>query len=118
MTRDPMDFVLTAADNGASLHLSPGSTGELRLPETPTTGYRWTLDSAPSNLVIGEGVFTASGEGTLPPPQSALGGSGERRWVIQAKTAGRATLTLQRWRDWEGESSVVERYGVTLTISP
>jgi inhibitor of cysteine peptidase len=105
-----MDFVLTSADNGTTIPLHPGNTGELRLPETPTTGYRWTIDSTPPYLVIKEGEFSAVSSPTI-------GGGGERRWVIQAKTTGSATLTLKRWRDWEGESSVVERYQVTLSIT-
>ena len=106
-----MDFVLTSADNGTTLTLHPGNTGELRLPETPTTGYRWSLDPPPPILAITEADFT-------PPRSPTIGGGGERRWVIQAKTTGTATLTLKRWREWEGDPSVIERYQVTLAITP
>ena len=50
-----------------------------------------------------------------PYPKAA---SDERRWVIQAKTTGTATLTLKLWREWEGDPSVIERYQVTLAITP
>ena len=105
-----MDFVLTAGDNGKPFTLHPGNSGELRLPETPTTGYVWTVDCASSILAVGEGEFT--------PQHTGLGGGGERRWVIAAKTAGTSTLSLKRWREWEGDASVIERYQVTFNITP
>lgn len=105
-----MDFLLTSADNGQTVTLHQGARGELRLPETPTSGYRWTLQSAPPILAISEAEFT--------PRLTGLGGGGERRWLIQARTTGMGTLSLKRWRDWEGESSVMERYQVTFQITP
>lgn len=106
-----MDVLLTSADNGTTLSLHPGNSGELRLPETPTTGYRWSLDPPPPILAVTEADFT-------PPRSTTIGGGGERRWVIQAKTTGTATLTLKLWREWEGDPSVIERYQVTLAITP
>ena len=50
-----MDVLLTSADNGTTLSLRPGDSGELRLPETPTTGYRWSLDPPPPILALSEG---------------------------------------------------------------
>jgi inhibitor of cysteine peptidase len=105
-----MDVLLTSADNGRMVSLRQGASGELRLPESPTTGYRWTLESAPPHLTIGEGEFT--------PLHPSPGGGGERHWPLQARSPGVATLVLKRWRDWEGEASVIERFEVTLTITP
>jgi inhibitor of cysteine peptidase len=105
-----MDVLLTSADNGQMVSFPQGASGELRLPESPTTGYRWTLESAPPNLTLGEGEFT--------PVQPTPGGGGERRWPFQARSHGVATLALKRWRDWEGEASVIERFQVTLRITP
>jgi len=105
-----MDFVLTAGDNGKPFTLHPGSRGELHLPETPTTGYVWAIGGSPTILAVGEGEFTPQGTG--------LGGGGERRWVITAKTAGTSTLSLKRWREWEGDASVIERYQVSFNVTP
>jgi len=38
--------------------------------------------------------------------------------LITAKAPGETRIKLKRWRQWEGESSVVERYEFTLRISP
>jgi hypothetical protein len=35
-----------------------------------------------------------------------------------ARTPGRTRLALKRWRHWEGDTSIVERFSVTLDIKP
>ena len=106
-----MSSVLTAADNGRTVELPVGDEVALRLPENATTGYRWAIDSADANLVdIKEGQYVSTSE--------KMGGGGEAQWLIKAKAPGATSIKLKRWRQWEGESSVVERYEITLRISP
>ena len=106
-----MSSVLTAADNGRTVELHVGDEVALRLPENATTGYRWAIDSPDANLVdIKEGEYVSTSE--------KMGGGGEAQWLIKAKTPGATSIKLKRWRQWEGESSVVERYEITLGISP
>jgi predicted secreted protein len=106
-----MPSVLTAADNGRNVELPVGDEVALHLPENATTGYRWAIDSADANLVdIKEGQYVSTSE--------KMGGGGEAQWLIEAKAPGATSIKLKRWRQWEGESSVVERYEITLRISP
>jgi hypothetical protein len=35
-----------------------------------------------------------------------------------ARASGRTRLALKRWRHWEGDASIVERFAVTLDIKP
>ena len=106
-----MSTVLTAADNGRTVELPVGDEVALRLQENATTGYRWAIDSADANLVdINEGPYVSTSE--------KMGGGGEAQWLIKAKAPGATSIKLKRWRQWEGESSVVERYEITLRISP
>jgi len=106
-----MSLVLTAADNGRAVELHVGDEVALRLPENATTGYRWAIDSADANLVdMTEGQYVSTSE--------KMGGGGEAQWLIKAKAPGATSIKLKRWRQWEGESSVVERYEITLRISP
>ena len=106
-----MSSVLTAADNGRTVELPVGDEVALHLPENATTGYRWAIDSADANLVdIKEGQYVSTSE--------KMGGGGEAQWLIKAKAPGAASIKLKRWRQWEGESSVVQRYEITLRISP
>jgi inhibitor of cysteine peptidase len=103
--------VLTAADNGRTVELRVGDELALRLPENATTGYRWAIDAAEANLVdIKEGQYVSTSEN--------MGGGGEAQWSMKAKAPGATSIKLKRWRQWEGDSSVVERYEITLRISP
>jgi inhibitor of cysteine peptidase len=102
---------LTAADNGKTFDMHVGDDVVMRLPENATTGYRWAVDSADENLVeVKEAEY-------VPPAPSAIGIGGEAHWIVHAKTAGVTQVKLKRWRHWEGESSVVERYEITLRIA-
>jgi inhibitor of cysteine peptidase len=106
-----MSSSLTAADNGRTVELPVGDEVALRLPENATTGYRWAIDSADANLVdIKEGQYVSTSE--------KMGGGREAQWLIKAKAPGATSIKLKRWRQWEGESSIVERYEITLRISP
>jgi inhibitor of cysteine peptidase len=106
-----MASILTSADNGRTVDLRVGEKVTLRLPENPSTGYRWAVDAAEMSLVeIEEGEHVATSK--------MIGGGGDAQWLIKAKAPGAAQMKLKRWRPWEGERSVVERYEVTLQISP
>jgi inhibitor of cysteine peptidase len=102
--------VLTTADNGKRIALRVGAEATLRLPENPSTGYRWAVEAADSHLV----EVTQS---DYAPASNAPGSGGETQWTIKAKAPGSTTVTLKRWRPWEGDKSVVERYGVTIDVS-
>ena len=106
-----MASVLTSADNGRTIDLRVGAEAALSLPENPSTGYRWAVDAADENIAeIREEPFN--------PASKAVGGGGEARWLIRAKAPGATTVKLKRWRQWEGESSIVERFEVALRIAP
>jgi len=104
-------LILTAADNGRAVDVHLGDDVALRLPENATTGYRWAVDYADANLVdVSEEQPVSTSEN--------MGGGGEAQWSIKTRAAGATSIKLKRWRPWEGESSVVERYEITLRISP
>jgi inhibitor of cysteine peptidase len=104
-----MPAILTGADNGRAIELRVGDDVVLRLPENATTGYRWGIDAADESLVeIKEGEYS--------PASNAIGVGGEVQWIVHAKAPGVTQVKLKRWRRWEGERSVVERYEITLRI--
>jgi inhibitor of cysteine peptidase len=104
-----MCTVLTAADNGRLVDLPVGDEVALRLPEDARlAGYTWAIDFSDANLVdIKEGQDVSTSEGEV-----------DAQWLIMAKAPGATSIKLKRWQQWEGESSVVERYEITLRISP
>ncbi|MFN9546986.1 MAG: protease inhibitor I42 family protein [Cyanobacteriota bacterium] len=100
--------VLTSADNGARISLPTGASVVLRLPENPTTGYRWTVAPHPPVVAMEEGDDTQSG--------ALIGAGGERCWHLRAISPGTTSLAFKHWREWEGESSVIERYALTVHV--
>ena len=53
-----VDLVLMEADAGRAVEVAPGTAVRLRLPENPTTGYRWVMTMMPAScLEIGSDSF-------------------------------------------------------------
>ncbi len=98
----------TASSNGGSLHAHVGDELVLHLPEAPTTGFRWKVEDAPANLTLEHDSFDSG---------SGVGGRGTRTFQFRATAAGDARLALKRWREFEGETSVAERFQVTLRVA-
>lgn len=100
---------LSASDHGKTIPLTVGSTVELRLPDNPSTGYRWTFKADPTMVHIKEGRYTQSSE--------LVGSGGEMQWFLQALKPGTTAVLFKRWREWEGEQSAIESFQLTLSIS-
>lgn len=69
----------------------------LRLPATPSTGYRWELsrNAAPQLQQVGEPRF-------INPQQAGrVGTSGLMLWTFRASTAGSNQLQLDYRRPWD-----------------
>ncbi len=82
--------------SGPTLNVSAiDGIAEIRLPETPTSGYRWSIVRAP------EGVQTTASrfEGTSVRDQR-VGGGGERVIMIAVPTPGRHELQLELRQEW------------------
>jgi inhibitor of cysteine peptidase len=110
-TEGQMSEILNEADNGRTVELRVGDDVVLRLPENAATGYRWAFDAVDRGLVeIKEGEYISA--------SNTVGGGGEAQWIIHAKATGVTQVKLKRWRHWEGERSVIERYEFTLQIVP
>lgn len=100
---------LTVADDGGTVEVSDADTLELSLRDNPTTGYRWELEpiAGASLRLVDE----------RHEPDSDLTGSGGRvTWTLHAAVPGNVALRLKQWRPWEGESSVLARFAVTIVV--
>jgi inhibitor of cysteine peptidase len=103
-------ITLTKADAGRTVELSQGATAEIELEENPTTGYRWTLEeSLPAGIGVVGDEYTPGG--------SAVGAGGLRRFSLRADAPGGGVVSLKLWREWTGESSVIDRFHVTVRIA-
>ena len=105
-------FTLTEEDKGKTLTIHQGDQATISLKENPTTGYRWTMDKIDNTLLaLNQTSYTQSSD-------EGLGRGGRCLFVLDAKRPGTAHLQLKRWRAWEGDKSITERFDVTLQITP
>lgn len=100
--------IATAKDNGGTLHAHVGDELLVRLPEAPGTGFRWQIDVSPVNLSLRHDAFDPIGSG--------VGGQGTRTFAFHAQSSGSAQLGLKRWREWEGDKSVAERFDAAVHV--
>jgi inhibitor of cysteine peptidase len=99
--------VATSKDNGGTVRARVGDELLLRLPETPGSGFRWKIDVSSVNLALRKDTFDAAG---------GVGGRGTRTFEFHAQSAGSAPLGLKRWREWEGDASIAERFDASIHV--
>ena len=100
---------LTAADNGKVVDVVEREAIALRLRENAATGYRWEFDGLDRTYIEAQGGESVS-------QADASGTGGDTRWILVPRKRGTVEVRLKRWRPWEGEESVRERFAVTLKI--
>lgn len=98
---------LELADAGRSRAAAPGDLVIVRLDETPTSGYRWELDSHDP------AVLQPDGDDYDPPPGDTLGGGGTRKFRFKVIRSGTSPLKLIRRRPWDADSEV-EAFETTI----
>jgi|GEM_PF-687045 len=98
---------LSYEDNGKSIETLVGSELIVRLEESPTTGYVWINKTIGDALTLKNTEFSAALVGML-------GGTGLRTLNFVVSKTGTSTLLLKQMREWEGESSVIKEFSVTI----
>jgi inhibitor of cysteine peptidase len=100
---------LTSADHGATISIQLADEVVLRLPENPTTGFRWELE--PEDLVeVVDDTFELDDD-------PLLGSGGTRVLRLRAAKRGSGRLQLKHWQPWEGASSVTRELQVNLEVA-
>ena len=103
-----MTIELQKADAGRDFSLGVGERATVRLPETPTTGYRWVAEFDEERLRLVEDNFGG--------PDAPAGAGGERTLVFEALARGRTRLALQKKRAW-GSEEPAEVFAVGLEVT-
>jgi inhibitor of cysteine peptidase len=104
-----MTLELTVTDTGTTRSVRVGEQATLRLPENPTTGYRWQADYDPTRLRLVDDRFDGA-----PSPRGA---GGERVLTFEAVLDGQTTLRLAKRRTW-GDGEATEVFNVELGVEP
>ncbi|MFZ0243824.1 MAG: protease inhibitor I42 family protein [Desulfobacterales bacterium] len=103
-------ITVTRADSGQTIEVRMGDLIVVRLDENPTTGYSWGLDeNLEDNVYLQNSDFTR-------PEKAVSGAGGQRNFTFEARKKGPADLTFKRWRQWEGDTSIVERFGFMVRV--
>ena len=100
---------LSEIDNGRTIDLALGQILLVRLPENPTTGYRWEIEGTTEDIVLPQGR-------TFKTSSTAFGGGGTRVFEFKATSGGTTQLCIRHWQRWEGESSIDRHFKVTIRV--
>jgi inhibitor of cysteine peptidase len=104
------ELSLTHSDSGRSFEVSLGDLIQVRLEEHGTTGYEWAISE------MNPDVLTVEHDDYVPPSETVFGAPGERVLTFRAKAIGNVRIALKNWRQWEGDSSIHDRFGVTIVV--
>ena len=101
---------LTKDDDGKTVSVTQGDEVVISLDENPTTGYVWAIDKIDDTILA---LKSSDYSADAPIP----GSGGTRTLTFTTKQAGTSPLQLKDWRSWEGDTSVIGRFGVTITVT-
>jgi len=101
---------LTREDTGRFLSVKTRSDILLCLAENPTTGYRWELEDVDSKVL-------QVGGSSFDQDSVAAGVGGIRTFHCETIGNGVTKLRAKLWRPWQGDSSVTERFDVTVEVT-
>lgn len=104
---------LDAMDDGRHLLVDVGDELHLQLPETRSTGFRWS----PTERTL-DGFTTLSD--SLVPLEAAeprrYGVSQTRRFVFKATTAGSHSIVIDLTRCWDEDAEPTRRFAIAVDI--
>ena len=102
-------ITVTKADADKTIAVSPGQTLLVVLDANPSTGYTWTVSSAPEFLRSeGEPAFESEGA------SGAVGAGGKQTLKFSVTAAGTGPLNLSYMRPWETGVAPVETFKVEV----
>jgi inhibitor of cysteine peptidase len=94
------------AANRGTLDVRQGDEVVVRLPENPTTGYRWQLEKVEGAPIDVQDSFE--------PGMEAVGSEGVRVLTLARCSPGATTLHLRLRRAWEPPEQGLGEFQVTL----
>lgn len=103
---------LKKSDEGSTVAVAKGDHIMVRLPEIATAGFQWTVDAIDETalrLIKSEPV----------PSNEGIGAANEKILVFEVLKPGvTVRLLLKHWQEWEGETSVTDRFAVIVQSAP
>jgi inhibitor of cysteine peptidase len=103
------EIELTESDHGRSYEILQGDSITIRIPEIPTTGYRWVAREFNHQVIM----FKDSNYSLNPEGQ--IGGGGLRTFSFKAVSPGQSNLVLVLEREWEKEKPL-KRFEIAVDV--
>lgn len=102
---------LGSEQHGQSVPASVGDVVVVRLPENPTTGFRWQVDR------LDEGTVEQVEDTYDGGPSAAVGGGGTRALAFRVKAPAPTVIELEYRRPWEDRGTGSDRWRVELVVA-
>lgn len=104
------EIVIFHSDQGSEFEAHPGDLIVIRLPENPTTGYRWEFDVADERgVALQDSDYSAAS-------RPGIGGGGLRTFRLRARRPGTVRVELRLRRAWELEEAAIDSFEVTIRV--
>jgi predicted secreted protein len=110
MLTQPKQLTLTEADSSKTFVAHTSDQITIQLAANATTGFAWAIDKTDTT------VLALQRETYTPSAGGELGSGGTAVFIFRAQHPGTVHLQLKYWRSWEGDSSIVKRYDVTIQV--
>ena len=106
-----MEVTVRATETGQSVRVGRDDVIVIKLPENPTTGYRWDVDRI-DQAVLNLEASTFSG-----PQGAAVGAAGTREIRVRPKAAGRGSIHLKNARAWDPPQTAIGRFDLAVEVT-
>ena len=101
---------LNESSNDQEIELPRGQQFEIRLPENPTTGFRWKM------VANGEPACKTLEDFYEPPDVLTHGQEGAHYWRFEAAQAGDGNIELVYQRSWEQGKNPARRFTLNVRV--
>lgn len=108
-------LVLTAANNGTIVRVSPGTRILIRLVANPSTGYSWRL-ATPNSPMLTLQSEKYIPHATVPGRPPIVGAPGIMEFTFIAHQSGIEQLRFVYQRPWEKQKPAITQFTVTIHV--
>lgn len=106
------EFTIDRTQNGGEVTVQVGDLLLLKLPESPTTGFRWRL------LDVGKGAVLLEREDFQLGAMPAVGAAGTKVFAFRGVQPGTSELRVSLSREWAPGQPDADRFSVKVSVRP
>ena len=94
------EIIITKIDHGKAFGVTLGSSIVIKLPENPSTGFRWKVIETNNEILrLIDSNFSLASD-------SGVGGGGTRTFILRTLKEGPTKFGLKLLQEWEPQSFV------------